>query len=64
MRQTEINTHGLSQEGLSWSGERERVCVQPDDLCDLSRAQSRARPFIYLAGGEVKRGQSEMKLNM
>jgi hypothetical protein len=31
---------------------------------NLSQAQSRARPFIYLAGGEVKREQSEMKLNM
>ena len=65
MRQTEINIHGLSQEGLSWSGESEHVCVCSQMIYgDLSRAQSRAGPFIYLAGGEVKREQSEMKLNM
>ena len=55
MRQTEINTHGLSQEGSSWPGESERACVRSQMIYgNLSQAQSRARPFIYLAGG---RGQ-------
>lgn len=65
MGQAEINTGGLSQEGLSWLRESERawVCSQMIYGDRSERAPNRARPFIYLVGGGIKREKPEIKLN-
>ena len=66
MGQAEMNTGGLSQQGLSWLRECERAWVCSQMIYgDLSRASTnRARSFIYLVGREVKREKSEIKLNV
>lgn len=49
--QAEINTGGLSQEGLSWLRESERAWVRSQMIYgDLSRASAKQSEAIYLLG--------------